>query len=158
MARRGKTLVFAQDELDDLVDLPYGDSRTFALLTLIFESVDTSKALHMDHIFPYSLFKRRRLIADGIPESKIDDTVEAANRLPNLQLLDGPINQEKLTTMPAKWLADREPNAGRREKYVYLHLLEGLPDSLSGFEQFYKQRRDVLAHRISDLLGVGQPS
>jgi hypothetical protein len=156
MARRGKTLAFAPDELEDLVDLEYGDARTFALLTLIFETVDTSKALHVDHIFPYSLFKRRGMLTEGISEDKIDDLIDAANRLPNLQLMEGVINQEKLTRLPLKWLNERESNAGRREKYMYLHLLEGLPDRLAGFEEFYNTRRNELRRRINAMLGTTQ--
>jgi hypothetical protein len=154
MTRRGKTLSFAQDELDDLVDLEYGETRTFALLTLIFESVDTNKALHVDHIFPHSLFKRRRLVAEGIPEERVEDIIDAADRLPNLQLMEGAINQEKLATLPKKWLNQRETSRERREKYMYLHLLEGLPDELNGFEIFYARRRDELRLRINDILGT----
>ena len=153
MARRGKTLAFAPDELDDLVELSYGEARTFALLTLVFETVDTSKALHMDHIFPISLFKRRKLLSEGISEEKVDDIIESANTLPNLQLIEGAINQEKLTTLPAKWLRDREPDLSRREKYMFLHMLEDLPEGLQEFEQFYARRRAALRRRISILLG-----
>ncbi len=158
MTRRGKTLSFAPDELDDLVDLPYGETRTFALLTLIFESVDTSKALHVDHIFPYSLFKRRQLLAEGICEERIDVVIDEAGRLPNLQLMEGAINQEKLTTLPKKWLNERETTRERREKYIYLHLLEGLPDSLGGFEVFYAGRRHELRRRINEILGASTPA
>ena len=156
MTRRGKTLAFAQDELDDLVELEYNQPRTFALLTLIFESVDTSKSLHVDHIFPYSLFKRRRLIADGIAETLVDDVIDAANRLPNLQLLEGAINQEKLATLPLAWLQQRETNSARREKYIYLHLLDGLPASLAGFTEFYARRREELRQRINVILGAAR--
>jgi hypothetical protein len=37
-------------------------------------------------------------------------------------------------------------------------MLEGLPDSLSGFESFYDQRRAALMHRIIKLLGVAAPA
>jgi hypothetical protein len=156
MTRRGKTLAFAPDELEDLVELEYGEPRSFALLTLIFETVDTSKALHVDHIFPYSLFKRRKLLSEGIAEAKIEDIIDKANRLPNLQLMDGVINQEKLKTMPLKWLHDRESSSARREKYIYLHLLEGLPETLAGFETFYARRREELRRCIGKILGAPQ--
>jgi hypothetical protein len=155
MARRGKTLSFAVDELDALVDLQYGEPRTFALLSLIFDTVDTTKTLHVDHIFPHSLFKRRKLLAAGIAEDRVDDVIELANTLPNLQLMEGAINQEKLTTLPLEWLNRRESNSARREKYIYLHILDGLPHSLSGFEAFCDARRKELKRRITALLGAG---
>ena len=141
MTRRGKTLSFTPDELEDLVDLSYGEARTFALLTLIFETVDTSKSLHIDHIFPISKFKRRILLAEGVPETAIDEWTEHANTLPNLQLIEGAINQEKLAMMPAEWLRSRERDPERREKYMYIHMLEGLPEDLGEFEGFYQRRR-----------------
>ena len=154
MTKRGKTLNFTTDELDDLVELSYGEARTFALLTLVFETVDTNKSLHMDHIFPISKFKRRLLLAEGVPENAIDEWTDHANTLPNLQLIEGAINQEKLTMMPAKWLRLREPNPERREKYVYLHMLEGLPEKLGEFESFFQRRRNALQARITQLLGA----
>ena len=154
MTRGGKTLYFTKDELDDLVELSYGEKRTFALLTLIFEHVDTNKSLHMDHIFPISKFRRRLLLAEGVPENAIDEWTEHANTLPNLQLIEGAINQEKLTMMPAQWLRLREPNPERREKYIYLHALEGLPEKLGEFETFFQRRRNALKARITQLLGA----
>jgi hypothetical protein len=154
MTRRGKTLAFTFDELDDLVELNYGEPRAFALLTLIFETVDTSKTLHMDHIFPISIFKRRRLLAEGLPEDKIDHLIECANTLPNLQLIEGAINQQKLTMLPAAWLRQREPDPARRDKYIYLHMLEGLPETVRDFAPFYERRRETLRTRIRQLLLV----
>jgi hypothetical protein len=154
MNRCGKTLGFTPDELDDLVELSYGEARTFALLTLIFETVDTSKSLHMDHIFPISKFKRRLLLAEGVPEDAIDEWWDHANTLPNLQLIEGAINQEKLTTMPAEWLRLRESNSERREKYIHIHLLDGLPEKLGEFESFYQRRRKSLQARVTQLLGA----
>jgi hypothetical protein len=37
------------------------------------------------------------------------DSLKHANTLPNLQLIEGAINQEKLTMMPSEWLRLREP-------------------------------------------------
>lgn len=154
MGRRGKTLAFSPDELDDLVDLQYGEPRTFALLSLIFDSIDTTKTLHVDHIFPSSLFKRRRLVAAGVPDDEVDDIIDLANRLPNLQLMEGAINQEKLTTMPLDWLNAREAAPSRREKYIFMHILDGLPSSLAGFRAFYETRRAELKRRIASMLGA----
>ena len=72
MTKRGKTLTFTQEELEDLLELRYGDARTFTLLTLLFENVDTRKILHVDHIFPISRFTPRKLQSEGIPEEKAE--------------------------------------------------------------------------------------
>ena len=52
MARRAKALTFEDEEIDELVELQYGDSRTFALLSLIFSLTDLQSDFHIDHVFP----------------------------------------------------------------------------------------------------------
>ena len=53
MAKRGKSLLFGEEEIDELVEMRYGDKRLFALLSLLFPFVDvTNHHFHIDHVFP----------------------------------------------------------------------------------------------------------
>ena len=56
MARRGRQLVFDEEEIEDLADMRYGDRLTFALLSLLFPFVDLRNQFHLDHIFPAARF------------------------------------------------------------------------------------------------------
>ena len=57
MAQRGKSLDFAQEEVEDLADMGISDRRVFALLTLLSPSIDLrTHQFHIDHIFPKSRF------------------------------------------------------------------------------------------------------
>ena len=105
MTRRGKSLVFEKEELEELADMQYGNKLTFALLSQIFPFIDLSNHFHIDHIFPQSRFTDRRLRDAGVPDDKVEDFKQLKNGLANLQLLQGPENNEKRAKMPADWLS-----------------------------------------------------
>lgn len=118
MAARGKTLTFVDEELDELVELPYGDKRTFALLSLIFPGFDLSRHFHVDHIYPQARFTKPQLRKQKIDEALWPDMVDKCNRLPNLQLLEGSINNQKRQKMPHEWYAQLKPDAAARKAYL----------------------------------------
>ena len=59
MARRGKTLSFEDEEIEELADMAYGDKRLFPLLVLIFPSSNAGYTFHIDHVFPKAAFNKR---------------------------------------------------------------------------------------------------
>ncbi len=154
MARRGRGLQFSDEEIEDLVETSYGDRRCFPLLALLFPFVDLSNKFHVDHIFPRAGFSKRRLIAAGMSPEEIELARERRDLLPNLQLLQGSLNQSKGDRMPSEWLAQAYPDAQNRCTYINQHALEDLPDGIDGFHAFYERRRDRLRHRIREILRV----
>ena len=82
MAKRGKSLAFDADLLDELVDTPYKHKRTFALLTLLYDWVDTRNEFHVDHVFPRSLATRAKLRDHGVPEPLRQPAARAAESGP----------------------------------------------------------------------------
>jgi len=152
MAGRGKSLVFNDDEINELVDMEYGDKRLFAMLVLLFPFVDTKNHFHIDHVFPKSVFTKTNLKKSGVADTDIDDYKTMANGLPNLQLLEGSSNTQKLATMPGDWFKTMLPTAAARNNYFNNHLLGDVPDSLVEFRSFYNARRDALRSRITTLL------
>ena len=149
--------MFDDEEIEDLVDMRYGDRLTFALLSLLFPFVDLRNQFHVDHIFPATRFTERRLQDAGVPDERIPDFKDLKDRLANLQLLQGALNIEKRGTMPAAWLAETHNNDASRLEYQERHLLGHVPDSIGEFETFYEDRRERLKDTIRDLLGR-QPS
>ncbi len=152
MARKGRQLVFDEEEIEDLADMRYGDRLTFALLSLLFPFVDLRNQFHVDHIFPSTRFNERQLRKSDVPEGEIEAYRDRKDRLANLQLLQGVINNEKGTKMPAEWLS-AELDRDREMEYRKLHLLGEVPISITDFGDFYEQRRAKLRQRISELLG-----
>ena len=153
MSRRGRSLVFEEEEIEDLVDMQYGNRLTFALLSLIFPHVDLSNKFHVDHIFPASRFTRRKLASAGVPEDQSDDFRQKCDGLANLQLLPGLQNMEKSAKMPAKWLRKRHSKSATRKAYRRDHLLGSIPGKMAKFDSFYDSRRERLKTRIEELLG-----
>ena len=153
MAGRGRSLVFEEEEIEELADMSAGNGLTFALLSLLFPFVDLRNQFHIDHIFPRSRFTERRLRDACVPNEKIADYVQRRDRLANLQLLEGPKNTEKSAKMPAEWLSEAFLDTSSRLNYKNLHLLGDVPESMTQFGVFYKARREGLKGRIRELLG-----
>ncbi|WP_026331450.1 DUF262 domain-containing protein [Thioalkalivibrio sp. ALE11] len=152
MASRGKSLYFVDEEIDELAELEYGGKRTFALLSLLFPGFDFSRHFHVDHVYPKGLFSTGQLRKAGIPEGKIEDFKLWANRLPNLQLLEGTINNEKRRKMPSEWYEDAWPDPEARQRHLHSQGIDFLPDDIKEFEAFYKQRKEILKKRIEQVV------
>ena len=152
MARRGKSLRFEPEEVEELVDLQYGDRRTFALLSLLFPVVDLRYQFHVDHVFPSGRFVAGRLRKSGVAEDRIDTFRACANRLGNLQLLEGPVNNEKRMKNPADWLRSHYPSDEQRRHHCETQQLGQVPDDIAEFMAFYRARRARLRNRIASLL------
>jgi Protein of unknown function DUF262 len=155
MVGLGKSLVFAPEEIEDLVDMPYGNRRVFPLLSLLYPGVEVRGQFHEDHVFPKSRFTRRRLGDAGVPEDRIQGFLDRVNGLPNLQLLPGPVNVAKLAELPLAWATSTYPREAERAAYLALHDLDGLPADLLGFIDFYEQRRGRMRDRLTRLLAAG---
>lgn len=154
MAQRGKSLLFTSDEITELVEMEYGDKRLFALLALLFPFVDTRNHFHIDHVFPKSLFTPAKLKKAKVPDEEVEPFREMVNLLPNLQLLEGSENIEKLASMPTEWIKTAFSNATARKNYCTIHMLGEIPDTLAEFRTFYETRQEALRKRITDLLAI----
>ena len=153
MAQRGKNLEFSQEEIEDLADMGISDRRTFSLLTLLFPLVDVHRHhFHIDHVFPRSRFTVARLRNAGVGDDQIDNFIDCANRIANLQLLDGDINNEKRAKLPVEWMQEHFADDVARGHYCNLYLLGEIPQDVTGFMSFYETRRERLQERIADLV------
>jgi len=152
MRGRGKSLAFTDEEVEDLADMQYGSRDLFGLLTLLFPFVDTRNQFHIDHVFPRAAFHANKLKALGLSGDDIARLQGLKERLPNLQLLEGPDNQSKNDQMPAQWIAGTFTKDEDRKDYISRHMLDGVMTDLDGFESFYAARRLRLRNRILEVL------
>ncbi|MER8387051.1 DUF262 domain-containing protein [Mesorhizobium sp. M1380] len=153
MSQRGKSLAFEPAEIEDLLHMEYGDKRTFPLLSLLFPFVDLRNQFHVDHVYPISRFTPARLQKQGFDEVDIEVLARHANTLPNLQLLEGAINNEKRASMPVAWLSSHLPDPMAQLHYRTKHELGEVAADLQQFETFYAERRDRLRARLTTMLG-----
>lgn len=153
MAQRGKSLEFSPEEIEDLADMGFSDRRTFALLTLLSPFIDCrTHQFHIDHVFPKSRFTPGRLRAAGIDEEHIEEMADQANRIGNLQLLEGAVNLEKRAKLPAAWIETKHPEPDARLYYRDLYLLGEIPEDVTEFSEFYEARRERLQDCIAELV------
>ena len=159
MAPIGKSLIFSAAEISELAQLQYNSARTFAVLALLYPGLDLAQQFHEDHIFPKVRFSAARLRRYGVPEAERAAFGQAANGLPNLQLLRGPVNVAKKDAWPWDWLAsDAFPSEAAREQYRAQNDLDLLPNSFDSFLEFIAARQQRLEQRLRKLLGVDEPS
>jgi len=152
MRVRGKSLAFTDEEIEDLADRKYGSRDLFGLLTLLFPFIDTRNQFHIDHVFPRAVFHASKLKSLGLSGEDSARLVDFKERLPNLQLLQGPDNQSKSGQMPAQWVAETYKKDEDRKDYISRHMLDGVMTDLKGFEAFYEARRKRLLERIMSAL------
>ena len=153
MAKRGKGLLFTESEIDELVEMQYGDKRLFCILTVLFHFVDVANnQFHVDHVFPIARFNRSQLRRAGVDDGVCDAFKDMANTLPNLQLLEGLENLAKRATLPLEWMRETMP-ASAKSNYCDNHLLGEVPDKINDFQEFYDRRREAMKSRLASLLG-----
>jgi hypothetical protein len=156
MAARGKSIEFSAPEVEDMLSLQYGDRRLFPLLALLFPFVDLRNQFHLDHIFPISRFTGAKLRKAGLADAGPDALAALANSVVNIQLLDGPANNEKRASLPSEWLAQHFSDPSVRDHYRVQHLLGDIPPDLTGFVEFCDARRERLRSAIKANLNVGE--
>jgi len=145
MRARGKSLSFEREELEDLVE---SRDRSFAPLSLLYPFADTqNNKFHIDHVFPRARFWKQRLRRARVPMDAIPEYVDRVDRLPNLQLLVGDLNQSKSDMLPREWIETTFDGRAAQE-YVERHDLGDVPDSITEFGAFYEARRDRLLDRL----------
>ena len=155
MAATGKSLAFGPEEIDDLLDMEYGDRRMFPLLSLLYPFIDVRQLHHLDHVFPKSHLQRRRLEKLGCGTAVIEDCLSARDKLANLQLLEGLLNVSKGDSVPADWLSAAYPDPTQRQAVLDRHDLGKLPATAAEFMEFYQVRRERMRQRLATLLSRG---
>jgi len=154
MALRGKSLEFGAAEIDDLLEIEYGDRRTFPLLSLLYPFVDTRQLHHVDHIFPKGLLQPRKLAVAGCDRAMIEACVGNRDRLPNLQLLGGTLNTVKSDQEPKAWFEATYRDPSSLREALDRNDLGELPDGAADFVRFYEARKERLRARLAQLLGA----
>ncbi len=151
----GKTIEFHPEDIENLLNVGYGSSFAFMLLSL-FYPLNHDYEFHQDHIHPKKHFTQKRLTALGISEQETRDAfIERVNRLSNLQLLQATPNTEKSAKMLKDWLADTLPSSGQRHQYKELHLIPA-EESLefSDFLKFFEAREGLIRTKLYEILNV----
>ena len=152
MDRASKSLDFGGEEVEDLLDMQYGDRRLFPLLSLLYPFIDTTQLHHVDHIFPRSALSKARLLHAGLETADANASSDMRDRLPNLQLLEGTANLSKSAAMPAGWFASTYSDPVTKQAVLDRHDIGVPPAGLVDFPDFYVERRERMKQRLVKLL------
>lgn len=105
MALRCKSLAVTDVLVDDILDLSYGGKRTFAVLAMLYDQVDTRNQFHVDPVLPKAQLDPKRLREPEFSREEIEALGTPRDRFANRQLLPGPENIDKSATAPDEWAA-----------------------------------------------------
>jgi hypothetical protein len=154
LASLNKPLILTFEQIDALLDARYGQSHSFMVLATLYGWLDYRNLFHEDHIFPRSLFTKTRLTQLGISPDDIEFYFDNVDRLPNLQLLQGIINQEKSNQPYDEWIRKAEPTAEGADLYRQKHMIPAdVAPTVSNFRQFFVRRRELMAKRLAEVIG-----
>lgn len=148
LASRGRITGFDDNNVDSVLEIAYGKRSCFLATSLLYDNVNWgSTQYHIDHIIPRSLADRKALMAQNIPESRIQQILESVDKLGNLELLLARENLEKNNTHFSQWIRSRDPD------FLDRHLIPKEPDlwEVTALPEFVAARERLIAQRLRRL-------
>jgi len=149
------SLYFNDDDINSLLDYSYSDKPTFSILALFYPHYNYSNLFHIDHIYPLSMFKRKKLSEFGYEGQTIQNRLmEFSNSIPNLQLIEGQQNLEKSKKLPHIWIeSDEFRDDSARVNYKERHFIPtDIELNMANFEDFINQRHQLLTEKFKQVL------
>jgi len=149
-----KSLLFSDEDVENLTYYKYGQGFTFSVLSLLYPHLDYNNQFHIDHIFPKSLFTRTKLRKRGIEEEKIDKFIDYLNYIGNLQLLGAIPNIEKKDTEFKVWLEKTYPNTDKQNEFKNTHNIPNVDLEFKNFIEFFEEREKILIAEFGKILQI----
>lgn len=149
-----KSLLFSDEDVENLTFYKYGQGFTFSVLSLLYPHLDYNNQFHIDHIFPKSLFTRAKLRKRGFDEGKIDTFIDYLNYIGNLQLLGAIPNIEKKDTEFKIWLEKTFSNNGQQSEFKNTHNIPYVDLEFENFIEFFEEREKLLIVEFGKILQI----
>lgn len=147
-----KTLLFSEEDIDNLLRYSYGQGFTFSVLTLLYPSLDFRNIFNIDHIYPQSLFTSSKLNKRGLSYLDLIKFQTRYNYIGNLQLLEARPNVEKLNKEFEIWLNDTYKKQSERDDFKKRHLIPDVNLSFENFLEFFTEREQLIKERLKEIL------
>lgn len=149
-----KTLIFSEEDIDNLTWYKYGQSFTFSVLSLLYPNLDYRNIFHVDHIFPRSKFTNSILRKKGISDNDIETYQSYLDFLGNLQLLEAIPNIEKLNHDFDEWLSQTFTSEDNLIAYKKTHYIPNVDISFKNFIEFFEERELLLKEQFRKVLKI----
>lgn len=147
-----KTIVFSDEDVENLIYCKYGQSQTFSVLSLLYPNVDFRNTFHVDHIFPKSKFKNIFFKKAGVSPDDFDEFKGNINYIGNLQLLEATPNIEKQNKEFDVWLKKTFPNKDKKQDYIKKNYIPDMDLSFSNFLKFIEDREALITKKLKSIL------
>lgn len=116
LATNGRISRLDARAVEELLNLKYGKTKTFLVLSLLQEGLDWNAGNYqVDHLIPQAAASRRVLQGMNIPEHRIREITDNVDRLGNLQLLQSFENNEKNDLNFDVWITGRDRHFMKRQ-------------------------------------------
>jgi len=140
-----KTLIFSDEDIENLTFYKYGQGFTFSVLSLLYPTLDFRNKFHIDHIFPKSLFKKLVLKKKGLTDEEIEVFQDYMNYIGNLQLLEAIPNIEKQDTEFEIWFKDTYTTESEQKDYSHKHYIpQDIDLRFNNFKEFFEKREELI--------------
>lgn len=149
---KNKNYSFDSDEINNLLYYQYGNSFTFSVLAAIYPTLDYRNLFHIDHIFPKSNFKKKKLLNLGVKEEDVEYYLHNYNSIANLQLLEGHLNIDKSNLDFKEWLNNEYPNSNVKIAFMERNYIPSCDLNILNFKDFIEQRKVLITKTFSELI------
>ncbi|HCY77695.1 MAG TPA: hypothetical protein DHV28_17425 [Ignavibacteriales bacterium] len=147
-----KSLIFSEEDIDNLLYYKYEQGFTFSVLSILYPSLDYRNLFHIDHIFPKSKFTKSKLRKLEIDETQIEDFQNKVDCLGNLQLLEATPNIEKRDKDFDVWFDMTYKTEFEKKDYISKHLIPEGNWEFCDFTKFFEKREKLMRVRFKEIL------
>lgn len=147
-----RDISFSDDSINNLLYTKYGSGDILLVMSILYPWADLKNHFHIDHMFPKSLFTRKRIQKLGVPDNQADFYIDNVNYIGNLQLLEELPNKEKNNTEFKTWLEQNYADADKLKAYREKHYIPDVGVEFTNFEEFFLEREKLLVKALKAAL------
>ena len=146
------SLKFSKENIEDLLDLKYGDKITFTALSFLYPSLNYDFNYHIDHLHAQSLFKTKSLTKMGFSKEKIGELQKLYNNIGNLCILRSHLNIEKSDEELTEWIKSNFSTKPEQDMFIRDNIIPNVSFSINNFETFLQERKKLMKTQFNELL------
>ena len=129
------------------------------ILSLLYSDYDKQLSLHQDHMHPETICKSDKKIKDNtknLSETQIEFIKKYYNSIPNLQLLEGTINESKNKKPLESWINEQFKNdpSGKKDYLNRNFVDDNINLDLSNFEEFFDNRKNNMSKKLKKIFKI----
>ncbi len=148
-----KSLAVTESDIERFLQSTKGPS-SFFILSLLYPQLRYSEVeFHQDHIHPESGFTESNFREIAIPEEEWKEWWNCRDCVPNLQLMEGRLNESKNATPLKRWVEQMD-DSGRTAFFGSNYFPENVDLAFKDFMIFFKRRKERLRKELKKVLAL----